>query len=89
VAGLAAGIAGGVSDEDSKPRARCCLRSNWPTGAGTKDTLHLFRQIVGKIRMATTPPRNHCWHVPLYVDVRGLTTRPMHHRGTTFEITFD
>ena len=55
----------------------------------TKDTLHLFSQIVGKIRLATTPPRNHWWHVPLYVDVRGLTTRRMHHRGATFEITLD
>jgi hypothetical protein len=32
---------------------------------------------------------DHSWHVPLYVDTRGLTTRRMHHRGTTFEITFD
>jgi Family of unknown function (DUF5996) len=55
----------------------------------TKDTLHLYCQIVGKIRMATTPPRNHWWHVTLYVDTRGLTTRRMHHRDTTFEITFD
>jgi len=55
----------------------------------TKDTLHLFCQIVGKIRMAVTPPRNHWWHVTLYVDVRGLTTRRLHHRGTTFEIRFD
>src|ERR671915_2588078 len=55
----------------------------------TKDTLHLYCQIVGKIRMAATPPRNHWWHVPLYVDVRGLTTRRMRHRGTTFEISFD
>jgi hypothetical protein len=55
----------------------------------TKDTLHLYCQIVGKIRLATTPPRNHWWHAPLYVDVRGLTTRRMHHRETTFEITFD
>jgi hypothetical protein len=39
--------------------------------------------------MATTPPRNHWWNVSLYVDVRGLTTRRMHHRGTTFEITLD
>ena len=37
----------------------------------TKETLHLWVQIVGKIRMASTPPRNHWWHVPLYVDVRG------------------
>ncbi|MDP9221885.1 MAG: DUF5996 family protein [Actinomycetota bacterium] len=55
----------------------------------TKDTLHLYSQIVGKIRLATTPPRNHWWNVPLYVDVRGLTTRRLHHRHTTFEITMD
>jgi hypothetical protein len=56
----------------------------------TKDTLHLWSQIVGKIRMASTAPRNHWWHVPLYVDVRGLTTRRMHAPdGTTFEIDFD
>jgi Family of unknown function (DUF5996) len=55
----------------------------------TKDTLHLYAQIVGKIRLATTPPRNHWWNVPLYVDVRGLTTRRLHHAGTTFEIAFD
>src|SRR5205823_11593193 len=50
----------------------------------TKDTLHLYAQIIGKIRLATTPPRNHWWSVPLYVDVRGLTTRRLHHNGTTF-----
>jgi hypothetical protein len=56
----------------------------------TKTTLHLWAQIVGKVRMASTPPRNHWWHVPLYVDVRGLTTRRMHARGAVaFEITFD
>jgi hypothetical protein len=55
----------------------------------TKDTLHLYSQILGKIRLATTAPRNHWWNVPLYVDVRGLTTRRLHHRDTTFEITID
>jgi hypothetical protein len=55
----------------------------------TKDTLHLYAQIVGKIRLATTAPRNHWWNVPLYVDVRGLTTRRLHNHGTTFEITID
>ena len=55
----------------------------------TKDTLHLYSQIVGKVRLATTAPRNHWWNVPLYVDVRGLTTRPLHHPGATFEITID
>jgi len=56
----------------------------------TKDTLHLWAQIVGKIRMASTAPRNHWWHVALYVDVRGLTTRRMHStNGVTFQIDFD
>ena len=56
----------------------------------TRDTLHLWVQIVGKVRLASTPPRNHWWHVPLYVDVRGLTTRRMHAaNGVTFEIDFD
>ncbi len=56
----------------------------------TKETLHLWVQIVGKIRMASTPPRNHWWHVPLYVDVRGLTTRRMRSSsGVAFQIDFD
>jgi hypothetical protein len=56
----------------------------------TKNTLHLWSQIVGKVRMASTAPRNHWWHVTLYVDVRGLTTRRMHSKGgTTFEIRLD
>jgi hypothetical protein len=55
----------------------------------TKDTLHLYSQILGKIRLATAAPRNHWWNAPLYVDVRGLTTRRLHHRDTTFEITID
>jgi hypothetical protein len=55
----------------------------------TKDTLHLYSQILGKIRLSTTAPRNHWWNVPLYVDVRGLTTRRMHHHDMTFEISID
>jgi hypothetical protein len=55
----------------------------------TKDTLHLWAQIVGKIKLATNAPRNHWWHVPLYLDVRGLTSRRLHHAGTTFAIDFD
>jgi len=55
----------------------------------TKDTLHLFSQIVGKVRLALAPPRNHWWHAPLYVDVRGLTTGPLRHNGTTFDVTLD
>jgi len=56
----------------------------------TKQTLHLWAQIVGKVRMASSAPRNHWWHVPLYIDVRGLTTRRMHSAsGITFQIDFD
>jgi hypothetical protein len=56
----------------------------------TKNTLHLWAQIVGKMRMASTAPRNHWWHVALYVGVRGLTTGRMHGPGGVgFEIRFD
>jgi Family of unknown function (DUF5996) len=55
----------------------------------TKDTLHLYAQILGKIRLATTAPRNHWWNAPLYLDVRGLTTRRLHHRDATFAISID
>src|SRR5437899_6194216 len=56
----------------------------------TKETLHLWAQIVGKVRMASSAPRNHWWHVPLYVDVRGLTTRRLHaESGVTFKVAFD
>jgi hypothetical protein len=58
--------------------------------ADTKQTLHLWAQIVGKVRMASSPPRNHWWHVPLYVSVRGFTTRRLHAAdGVGFEIEFD
>ncbi|MFW5415740.1 hypothetical protein J0910_03845 [Nocardiopsis sp. CNT-189] len=43
----------------------------------TKATLHRFEQIVGKIRMASSPRRNHWWHVPFRLTGTGLTTRPM------------
>ena len=52
-------------------------------------TLHMWTQIVGKIRMALTPLENHFWNVALYVNTRGLTTSPIPYRGRTFEIQFD
>jgi hypothetical protein len=56
----------------------------------TCTTLHLWSQIVGKVRLATTPWLNHSWHVALYVDLSGLTTSPMTLRdGTSFELRFD
>ena len=55
----------------------------------TKNTLHLFLQIVGKIRLKTHPRINHWWHVTLYVSPRGLTTRTIPYAGGNFEIEFD
>lgn len=55
----------------------------------TRKTLHLWVQIVGKMRLAASPPRNHWWHVPLYLDARGLSTHRMHQNGISFEIAFD
>jgi len=55
----------------------------------TKNTLHLYCQIVGKIRLAMHPRLNHWWHVPLYVSPRGLTTRTIPYNGGNFEIEFD
>ena len=55
----------------------------------TAATLHLWTQIVGKIRLARTPWINHSWHVPLYVTSRGLTTSPMPYGAGTFDIDFD
>jgi hypothetical protein len=55
----------------------------------TLDTLHLWTQIVGKVRLELSPFLNHWWHVALYVTTRGLTTSAIPYRGGTFEVTFD
>ena len=55
----------------------------------TYATLHMWTQIVGKIRFAQTPWINHSWHVTLYVTSRGLTTSPIPYGEKTFEIDFD
>ena len=55
----------------------------------TRDTLHLWTQIVGKIRLMQTPWLNHSWHVVLYVTARGLTTSPIPYRERAFQIDFD
>lgn len=62
------------------------------TFAAWKDTLatlHRFAQIVGKIRLAASPRRNHWWNVPFHVTGRGITTRPMTDGTTLFTIDFD
>jgi hypothetical protein len=55
----------------------------------TYATLHLFTQVVGKIRLSRTPWLNHSWHVALYVSARGLTTSPVPDGARTFQIDFD
>lgn len=57
--------------------------------AGTCTALHLWTQIVGKVRLRCSPWLNHSWHATLYVSARGLTTGPMHRNGRMFEIEFD
>ena len=55
----------------------------------TRDTVHMWTQIVGKIRMALTPMLNHWWHVTLYVTPRGLSTSNIPYGGGAFDIEFD
>ena len=55
----------------------------------TYATLHMWSQIVGKVRLALTPVVNHWWNVPFYVTPRGLTTSTIHYQDRGFEIDFD
>ncbi len=55
----------------------------------TYETLHLWTQIVGKIRLSLTPWLNHSWQVPLYVNARGLTTSPIYAGTRALELSFD
>jgi len=56
---------------------------------GTRATLQLWSQMVGKTRLALAPMQNHWWHVTLYVTARGLGTSPMPQGGRTLELEFD
>jgi hypothetical protein len=67
---------------------------DWPAlplteWADTCETLQLWTQIVGKVRLARTPLVNHWWNVTLYVTSRGLTTSPIPHGALSFQIDFD
>src|ERR671938_936438 len=68
--------------------------SVWPTlplaeWQDTYATLHMWTQVVGKVRLALTPLVNHWWNVPLYVSPRGLTTSAMPYGDRSLEIEFD
>jgi hypothetical protein len=67
---------------------------DWPelplaAWADTCATLHLWTQVVGKIRLAHAPMINHWWQVPLYVTCRGLTTSPIPYGSRGFQLDFD
>ncbi|MGW5381397.1 DUF5996 family protein [Nocardia sp. NPDC003963] len=67
---------------------------HWPSlrvddWADTRETLHMWTQIIGKIRLARAPMVNHWWQVPLYLSARGLTTSAIPYDGGLFDIEFD
>ena len=69
-------------------------RESWPElqlaeWIATRDTLHMWLQIVGKVRLKQTPWVNHSWHTTLYVTSRGLTTSPIPHGSREFQIDLD
>lgn len=61
----------------------------FPEWQDTCATLHMWTQVIGKIRMALTPMANHWWQVPLYVTCRGLTTSPIPYGERCFQLDFD
>ena len=62
---------------------------NYSAWRDTAITLQLWTQVVGKVRFALTPWLNHSWHVPLYVNARGLGTSLIHAGAKPLEIDFD
>lgn len=76
------------------PGPNASARDAWPSlryadARDTCETLHLWTQIAGKIRVAQTPWVNHQWHVALYLTARGLTTSPIPYHDRVFELEFD
>jgi hypothetical protein len=68
--------------------------ASWPTlplneWRDTCDTLHMWTQIIGKVRLALTPTINHWWNVPLYVSASGLTTSAIDYGDRWFDVEFD
>jgi hypothetical protein len=82
---------GMATQETTTPAAE---QDGWPAlpldrWEDTRDTVHLWTQIVGKLRLALAPSVNHWWHVPLYVNARGLTTSLMPYGRTGVEVVLD
>jgi hypothetical protein len=75
-------------------RRDLAVANSWPeltlsAWEQTRDTVHLWSQVVGKVRLALEPMINHWWQVPLYVSARGLTTSMMPAQGRGLEMEFD
>lgn len=76
------------------PREFADTPESWPAlpleaWEDTRATLHMWMQIVGKVRLALSPPTNHWWDVPLYINCAGLTTSPIPCSKGIFEVQFD
>src|SRR5689334_16681149 len=65
----------------------------WPTlpdgWSRTRATVHMWTQILGKVRLALSPWQNHFWHSALYVSTRGLTTSPIPYADGEFALELD
>ena len=61
----------------------------WRAWGDSLETLHMWTQIIGKLRMAATPPSSHWWHAPLSMTPRGLTTSAIPYRTRLFQIDLD
>jgi len=73
---------------------RSLTDNSWPelplnAWQDTYATLHMWTQVVGKVRLALSPRVNHWWEVPLYVNARGLTTSAIPYGDGIFEVQFD
>lgn len=78
-----------IGSEDLVGREESWPELPWTDWGPTIDTLHMWVQIAGKVRMALAPPLNHWWHVPLYVTSRGLTTSQIPYGRRQFQVDFD
>ena len=83
-----------AGNKAEKPVVIKPIANPWPDLAGidlqsTTDTLHLWCQIVGKVRLAKTPWINQSWHVPLYVSAQGLSTGLIPDGARSFEMEFN
>ncbi len=79
---------------DSNMKGELAAPDIWPSlplaeWQDTYATLHMWTQIIGKIRLTHSPLVNHWWHVPLYVTPRGLTTSAIPYGTKNFELAFD